>query len=260
MLTTLCHRCYSVLVYGLGRWPALLLAVPALMVLHAATAARAFAQSSSSSAADYEYWPEINVYERINQNVRLMEQASAGLGTDGVPVSQQVGLNLDLSVDPNPFRRYVLGAPTLVEDRSRLMTLRLGYRYNVSGPDITPEKIQNRLLAELTTRFSLWGLVASDRNGFDWRWISGDYSTRYRNRLQFERPIDINSYELTPYVSAEVFYLLSSGEWNQIRYRGGVQLPVVDNVTVDIYVGLNHVWQPTPGDIYGMGFKLIVAF
>ena len=246
--------------YGLRRWRELLLAVPCLTLPLVAAPGRALAQSSSSSATEYEYWPEVNVYERINQNVRLMEQGSVALGTDGVPVSQQVGFNVDLSLDPHPFRRYVLGAPTLVEDRNQLLTLRLGYRYNESGPDITPQRIQNRLVAELTTRWTLWGFVTSDRNGFDWQWINGDYSTRYRNRLQIERPVDINSYELTPYISAEVFYLLSSGEWNQIRYRGGVQLPVVDNVTLDIFVGLNHVWQPTPGDIYGMGFKLIVAF
>jgi len=249
-----------VLVYGLRRWRALLLAVASLTVPLAAVAGRALAQSSSSSPPEYEYWPEVNIYERINQNVRLMEQGSAALGTDGLPVDQEAGLSLDLSLDPHPFRRYLLGAPTLVEDRSRLLTLRLGYRYSESGPDITPQKIQNRLLAELTTRFTLWGLVSSDRNGFDWRWINGAYSTRYRNRLQFERPIDINNYEITPYINAEVIYLLSSGEWNQIRYRAGLQLPVVDHVTMDIYTGLNHVWQPTAGDVYGLGFRLIVAF
>jgi hypothetical protein len=202
----------------------------------------------------------VNVSERINQNIRLMEQGSAALGTDGVPLSQQLGFNLDLSLDPHPFRSYVLGAPTLVEDRNQLLTLRLGYRYSESGPDVTPEKIQNRLLAELTARWNLWGFVTSDRNGLDWRWINGVYSTRYRNRFQVERPVDINAYELTPYVNAEVFYLLSSGEWNQIRYRAGVQLPVVDHVTIDIYGGLNHVWQPNPSDVYGLGFKLIIAY
>lgn len=216
-------------------------------------------QSSTSNVPEYQYWPEVDLYQGITDNIRVMEQGSAVVGTDGVPVSKNLGVNLDLSVKPNPFRTYILGAPSLVEDRARLLTLRIGYRYNETSPDIGVA-VQDRLLVELTTRGHLFGLVTSDRNGFDWRWTNGVYSTRYRNRFQVERPIEWGSYELTPYVSAEVFYLLSSREWNQLRYRAGLQLPIVDHTTLEVYGGYNDTWNPNPGKIYGLGFKLIISF
>jgi hypothetical protein len=217
------------------------------------------AQSSSASVPTYEYWPDLNVYYRINENFRLMAQGGEAIGTDGEPLSGNVGLNLDIAVKPHPFKTYVLGAPSLVEDRHRYLNLRLGYRYSETSQDVG-KKVQNRLLTELTVRFNLFGLVASDRNGFDWRWTEGAYTTRYRNRLQFERPIQIGTYGINPYANAEIIYLLSSGEWNQIRYRAGIQFPVVDHVTLDPFVGLNHTWQPTANNLYGLGFKLIVSF
>jgi Protein of unknown function (DUF2490) len=252
-----CRRCYSVPVTLRASWPGGLVA--ALLLLGPVLGAANRAGAQSSTVPEYEYWPEVNLYERISENIRLMEQGSVVLGTDGVPVSKNLGFNVDLSVDPHPFRAYVLGAPTLVEDRARLLTLRIGYRYNESSPEVGTT-VQNRLLTELTIRGHLFGLVSSDRNGFDWRWTDGAYSTRYRNRFQLERPIDLGDYQLTPYASAEVFYLLSSGQWNQIRYRAGLQVPIVDHTTLDVYGGYNDAWNPSPGQVYGLGFKLIISF
>jgi hypothetical protein len=222
--------------------------------------ANAQQQASNSSVAPDEFWPEVDFYQRLSDNARLMARASGVIG-DGQVSNQQYGLNLDLFLKPRPFQAYVLGAQSLVEDRHLLATLRLGYRYSTSpAEDGEPNVVQNRLLTELTLRYHLWSILATDRNGFDWRWTNGTYSTRYRNRLQLEHTATIGTYEVTPYASAEVIYLLSGGYWNQIRYRAGVQLPIVPHFSVQVYYGYDHVWHPNPANVDALGLTLIISY
>ena len=226
-----------------------------------AAATRGGAQSSTPSPpTEGEFRPEVDYFQELSPNTRVMAQASGVVG-DGDILQQEYGLNLDLFLKPKPFHTFILGAASLVEDRHLRAVLRFGYRYQEEPAESGQiGKIQNRLLLEFTGRQALWGTVVADRNGFDWRWTNGAYSTRYRNRLEVQRPVDIGDYELSPYVNAEVIYLLSSGYWNQVRYEAGVQLPVVEHVSAQIYYGRDVVWQPTPGTINALGLQVIVSF
>jgi hypothetical protein len=241
-----------------SRWPARAFAALILVAASLLEPGRSAAQGSPSPASQYEYWPEVQYFQRLTGNIRVMAQATTVFATNGEPLSNQLGINADFSLNPTPFRAYVLGAPSLVDDRHRPLTLRVGYRYSEQSEE-AGGKVSNRLLTELTARGTLFGLVASERNGFDWIWSEGSYSTRYRNRLQLEHTATIDDYQLTPYANAELVYLLSSGRWNQVRYRVGVQLPIVERVTFDFYGGYNVAWYPTPGDIYALGFRLIIS-
>jgi hypothetical protein len=147
------------------------------------------AQSSSSSGIQQQFWPEVDYFQKLTDQSRLFAQVLAATGANDVVDNFQLGINLDLFLKPRPIFTPILGAKSLVEDRDRPMLLRLGYRYsetlNSSGVEF-----QNRLLAELTVKRNWSGWIASDRNGFDWRWTDGVYSTRYRNRVYIEHVID----------------------------------------------------------------------
>ena len=48
--------------------------------------------------------------------------------------------------------------------------------------------------------------LLTDRNRADLDWKTGNFSWRYRNRLQIERRLAIRSYHPAPYASVELFY------------------------------------------------------
>jgi hypothetical protein len=103
--------------------------------------------------------------------------------------------------------------------------LRAGYRYGTSvGNDDDPYK-ENRILTEQTLRELLPGnLLLSDRNREDFRFIDGDFSFRYRNRVTIEREFHpFNKRSITPYASGEVFYDTRYSTWNRNRWAVGVQ-------------------------------------
>ena len=63
-----------------------------------------------------------------------------------------------------------------------------------------------------------------DRNREDVRFLKGDFSFRYRNRLTIEREFELKKRTITPYVSGEVFYDTRYDTWNRNRLATGVQI------------------------------------
>lgn len=69
------------------------------------------------------------------------------------------------------------------------------------------------------------GLLLSDRNREDFRFVNGDFSFRYRNRVTIEREFHVfKQRNMTPYASGEVFYDTRYDVWNRNRWTVGVQI------------------------------------
>jgi hypothetical protein len=222
-----------------------------------ATSARA--QSAAPTGAEEQFWPELDVNYRLNEHARLLAQAIYDVGANDSLDNQQYGINLDLFLKATPLAERVFGAQSLVADRNYPLQLRLGYRYSESLNSDTVT-VQNRLLAEATGRWRLWGMIAADRNGLDWRWTNGVYSTRYRNRLQIERPVGLRDYEFTPYANAEVYYVITNKEWSGVKYELGVQLPVVSHLSAELYGAYQLTWNSTAPKVDALGLILVTSF
>jgi hypothetical protein len=160
----------------------------------------------------WELWPEIDVYIDIKPKVRLFlfgtvsKTAEDGELRNAKGFETQVGVHVDYI--PNQH-----------------VVLRTGYRYGTSvGSSDDPFK-EHRLITEQTLRHLLPGdLLLSDRNREDFRFIDGDFSFRYRNRVTLERDFHIfKGRTITPYVSGEIFYDTRHHTWNRNRYAVGVQ-------------------------------------
>jgi hypothetical protein len=160
----------------------------------------------------WEAWPEIDVYVHIKPKVRLFlfgtvsKTAEDGELRNAKGFETQVGVHIDYI--PN---QHVI--------------LRTGYRYGASvGSTDDPFK-EHRLITEQTLRHLLPGdLLLSDRNREDFRFIDGDSSFRYRNRVTLERELHLfKGRTITPYVSGEIFYDTRHHTWNRNRFGGGVQ-------------------------------------
>jgi hypothetical protein len=92
------------------------------------------------------------------------------------------------------------------------------------GSNSDPFK-EHRLLTEQTLRQLLPGdLLLSDRNREDFRFVNGDFSFRYRNRVTLEREVHLlKGRTITPYVSGEICYDSRFNTWNRNRFAVGVQ-------------------------------------
>jgi hypothetical protein len=183
--------------------------IPLLLLLLILGSARAtIAQDTTSD----QYWPEIDVYVNISPKIRLFFLGTLSKSVeDGEPrnaqaFEAQIGAHVD----------YIL---------NKHVILRAGYRYGTSVGDTNDPYKENRFLTEQTFRKLIpGGLLVSDRNREDFRFINGDFSFRYRNRVTVEREFHLfKNRSVTPYASGEVFYDTRYSTWNRNRWAIGVQ-------------------------------------
>ena len=111
-------------------------------------------------------------------------------------------------------------------DKQHVFVGRFGYEFSRAGENDQRSKT-HKLLADGTLR---WGfpkkILVSDANRFGLRWIDGEPSIGYRNRLTVERPFQIFKREFTPYGWAEAYWDGRFRSWNKFRYTGGAEVPL----------------------------------
>jgi len=93
------------------------------------------------------------------------------------------------------------------------------------GSNTDPFKEQ-RFLVEQTLRKLLPGnLLLSERNREEFRFVNGDFSFRYRNRVTIEREFHpFKGRVIIPYVAGEIFYDTRYSTWNRNRMAVGLQI------------------------------------
>jgi len=168
-----------------------------------------------------EFWPEVSARYQwpssFSQTLYTQIQNEEGY------VSRQWNIGTDLSYQAKPITR-----PHLVNiDPSREHTydVGVGYEYLDTQGD-EPASYENRLKAQATARFRPGkAVLVEDRNRFEFRWVNGRYSSRYRNRLLVEADLQHRGFRYSPYLSAEVFYDWARDAWNEQQYTVGVQWP-----------------------------------
>jgi hypothetical protein len=163
-----------------------------------------------------EFWPSIEVYINVKPKVRLylLGTVSKAIEDGELFNAQSFEGQVGAHVDYIPNEHFIL---------------RAGYRYGRSiGANDTGFR-EHRLLSEQILRKLLPGqLLLTDRNREDFRFITGDFSFRYRNRVMIEREFQVNLLSflrrrtITPYVSGEISYDTRFGVWNRNRYAVGV--------------------------------------
>ena len=178
-----------------------------LLVLSSTQSARAQEPTTRS-----EFWPEIDVYITVKPKVRLYFLGTVSKSVEDGELRNAQGYEgqIGVHVDYIPNNHVIL---------------RTGYRYGTAvGSNSEPFK-EHRLVTEQTLRHLLPGdFILSDRNREDFRFVNGDFSFRYRNRVTLEREVHLfKGRNITPYVSGEIFYDTRYKTWNRNRWAVGVQ-------------------------------------
>lgn len=167
---------------------------------------------AQQSVTRNEFWPEIDVYINVKPKVRLYLIGTISKSVEDGEIRNAQGFEAQFGahIDYIPNDHIIL---------------RTGYRFGTSVGDADEPYKEHRLLTEQTLRKLLPGdLLLSDRNREDFRFVNGDFSFRYRNRVSIEREVHVfKERSITPYVSAEIFYDTRSSAWNRNRLAVGFQ-------------------------------------
>src|ERR1044072_891652 len=136
-----------------------------------------------------QFWPEVDLLVPLNEKFRLFFLATTTKSEETRENTQgQLGAHLDYQLH-------------------KQVSLRTGYRYGFSLGDSSDPYKEHRIIFEQTLRQPLpLDVLLSDRNREELRWVNGEFSARYRNRVTLEREFKVLNRPVTPYGSAEVYY------------------------------------------------------
>ncbi|MGH9629788.1 MAG: DUF2490 domain-containing protein [Bryobacteraceae bacterium] len=180
-----------------------------------------------------EFWPEIDVFWKLNNKSRIFmlygvtKKDNRATYADG-----SLGVHIDY------FGLRALRPHLLHPDKSRnqLAMFRAGYLITrIPSPD-GKTSTEHMPTFEAHARAPLpWGLLATDRNRWDLRFVDGVFTPRYRNRLKIERTVKKGWLELTPYAHAEAFYDWRWDKFHRFRYAAGAEWTITSMFVFEAY-------------------------
>ena len=134
----------------------------------------------------------------------------------------------------------------------------VGYEY-IRTIQSGKDQYEDRLALQVTPRFRPPDdFLLTDRNRVEFRWVNGDYSTRYRNQITIERAFLCDKFRFSPYASAEFFYDITKSSWTEERYSGGIQLPYRDLLRLDLYYLRQNCTTCSPAHLNVFGLTVNV--
>ena len=177
-----------------------------------------------------EAFPEVNVYANVNSSARFAFEVKR-TRENGELTQLEFGPSFDFHLKP----LLKLKSRTLHDlDRSkkRVLAFSIGFHRLTLGtsPDV------NRAIFQTTFHLPFQGgLLISNRNRGELNFSNGDLTWRYRNRTTFERSIEIHSYHLSPYASAEFYYDSKYHKWSSTALYAGAIFPLGKHFQIDPY-------------------------
>ena len=166
-----------------------------------------------------QLWPELDVFVKTSENSRLFFMGSGTRVRQAGYTDGQWGAHLDLYFGAI-FRRHAQNRADAA--RSRLVSVRMGYLYGKTPEDSSDPFVEHTPTIEVTPRYYLpKGILLTDRNRYDFRFVNGVYTPRYRNRLKIERTFQTGKRAITPYAHVEGFYDRRFDGFYRFRYTVG---------------------------------------
>jgi hypothetical protein len=182
--------------------------------------------SSRSAFADdpWEVWPEAQVFVGLNPRTRLFLSAAYAQGKESDQATLDAAAHLDISLLPiGPRRRRAFR----IEDwqRNRYFWARVGYDRvfkitDAEGRSVSEDRGILSLWAKAPLPAAVW---IEGRARADLRWIGGEYSTRYRWRMEATREFVVLDHSVVPYLNAEWFYDTRYDGWARSLYQAGFE-------------------------------------
>lgn len=204
----------------------------------------AFAADSS------ELWPELSAYVTLSPDKRLYLDLSHA--RDQAADSTQWDLSAFLDLSLKPVLRPALAADDW--QRSRYLWARLGYTRALKTTGAEPTVTEDRGVVALHGKAALPAeLWLEARARTDLRWIAGDYSARYRFRLEATREFTVLAHTVMPYLNAEAFYDTRYDQWARTLYQAGTEITVDKHFRYELFLARQNDRQPRQQSLNALG-------
>ncbi len=222
-----------------------------ILALLFATFPTALSQTSAS-----EFWPQVNVQTQLPHQFRVT--GYTGLQNSEAVPYQQIFAGGDLGYQWKRITK--LHIQNSDSDKEHTLVFAGGYEYlhTLASGKL---KDENRAMLQATFARRPWSpLLITDRNRVEFRWVNGDYSTRYRNMLTLNYDLVIAKHRLTPYGAAEVYYDGSKSSWNEEQYTAGIEWPFRRFFNLQTYYLRQHCTTCNPVNVNAAGLNLNFFF
>jgi hypothetical protein len=196
------------------------------------------------AATQYESWPELDLWFRLTDALRLELTGSGTRDDSGDRTDGTGGIYLD----------YRMNDP---------ISWRIGFNYVNTLPDDPGQNnsVERRVSLDFNYRWHLGDeVLLTDRTRLDLRNIEGDNSYRVRNRLRFERPFKLTRTTLVPYFNAEAYYDSRYDTLSRVRLEAGSTIALGRIWEADLYLGRQHDSAPSDKTTVGFGITISAYF
>ena len=205
-----------------------------------------------------QFWPEVSAFVKLNDKMRFYFLATT-VKESRESTEGEFGPNFDFYLKPLRKQKR-LGLIRLDESKNRFLMVRVGYHYIHPYTGDAPG--EHRGVLEATPRYPLvGGLLVSDRNRMDLRFIGGENSWRYRNRLTVEREFSIGRFRFNPYVRGEVYYDSRFDKWSRTGLIAGSAFPITKHFELEGYFEHQNDTGGSPNrKVNAVGFVINLYF
>lgn len=206
-----------------------------------------------------QVWPEVSTFVKLNDKMRFYFLATT-VQEERESTEGEYGPNFDFYLKPLWKRRKSWVLFPLDESKNRYLLVRVGYRYIHRYTGDTPD--EHRGVLEVTPRYPLpHGVLVSERNRMDFRFIGGEYSWRYRNRLTVEKLFSIGRFSFNPYVRGEVYYDSRFHKWSRTSLIAGSAFPITKHLELETYIEHQNDTSGSPNrQVSALGIVLNLYF
>jgi len=201
----------------------------------------------------WEGWPELSAFIKLNPTTRAYLDASYAKGKESDLLTIDATAALDISLKP------ILNRPLPDTDwqRSRYLWARVGYTRVSKAESGERETSENRGFLSVYGKLPVpEGIWLESRLRTDFRWIGGDYSTRYRGRIEATREFAVLNHPVVPYLNAEAFYDSRYGGWSRGLYMAGAEVTTGKGFRFELYLARQVDSLPKHSVLNALGLVL----
>ena len=191
---------------------------------------------------DFQAWMSFNAAHALSEKTDFLLSAGVRYGNDQGHLS---------------YRRVTTG---FAFRWHRFFTFEPYYQYSVSDSIFGPLTPENRLAMQTTVGVPWKRWLISDRNRGEWRFRENQRSWRYRNRMEFRRPMVVVHRELSVFAWDEVYYSSRAGRWYRNRFALGAGRRLSRKVSIDIFYVHQNDGYSHPGNLNGLGMTIRTRF
>jgi len=197
-----------------------------------------------------QLWPELGVFVDTAPESRFFFDLPYLVEGDTENRSLEIAAYFDISLKP-VLRRSLQETDWA---RSRYLWMRFGYDRILSVTDGKQDEPESRGIVEFRARAPLfWRIWLEARERVDLRWIDGEFSTRYRFRLDASREFDVRGRAVVPYVNYEWFFDSRYDAWTRTLLQAGTEITFTDHFRFEIYLAKQDDDVPRHGGLYALG-------